>query len=84
MEINYLQIATAIGGLVLANVSVKALRIYPVLKKAFQLVKDKEEAKADGKITVAEKAKLYDDIVALLKEAWSVAVGFLPNKTKIE
>ncbi len=82
MEVDYINIGITLGGLVLANATVKAVRVYPLLKNVFKLIKDREEAKKDGKLTISEKAKLYDDIVSSVKEAWLLLKGLLPNKSK--
>ncbi len=80
----YVQIGLAISSLILANITMKTLRIYPLMKKIYNLIRTKEEAKKDGKLTIKEKALLYDDIVDLTKESWSLLTGLLPNKTKIK
>lgn len=84
MEADYIQIGLAISGLILTNITVKAARIYPLLKKAFELIRNEEEAKKDGKLSPIEKAKLYDNIVALNKEAWALLSGLWPNKSKVK
>lgn len=81
MAIELLNIGITIFGIIIANYGVKFGRALPFISKAYKLIKDAREAKEDGKITQAEKALLYDDIESLLKEAYSIAKGWFPNKS---
>ena len=81
-EVNLINVGLTVVGLVIANYGVKFGRAYPLVKKAFELIKNQEAARKDGKITKDEKIKLYDDIEALIKEAYSIIKGLFPNKSK--
>ena len=78
----YTQIILPLAGVIIANYGLKLGRALPFIKKAYKLIIDKEEAKKDGVLTQKEKALLYDDIESLLKEAYSIIKGWLPNKSK--
>lgn len=82
MEIQYVEVALGLAGLVVANYGVKLGRAYPLLKKAMKFARDQAEAKKDGVLTEKEKSVLYDDIELLVREAYSILKGFFPNKSK--
>jgi hypothetical protein len=76
------QIIVAVAGLVIANFGIKFGRVLPLLRKAFELTKNQLDFRKDKKLTQVEKAKLYDDIEGIVKEAYSILRGLFPNKTK--
>lgn len=76
-----MNIGLTIAGLALANFGLKLGKAYKLLKKAHELVEGQVNARADGKLTVAEKAKLYDHVEGVVLEAYSVLRGLFPNKT---
>lgn len=82
IEINLVNVGLTLAGLVLANFGLKLGKAYKLLKKAHELVENQVNARADGKLTVAEKAKLYDNVEGVLKEAYSVIRGLFPNKSR--
>ncbi len=81
MEMNLMNVGISLAGIVIANYGLKLGRAYPLIKQSFNLVKNQEEARRDGKLTKDEKVKLYDDIETLIKEAYSILKGWLPNKS---
>ena len=83
MDINALNLGITIGGLVLANWGVKLGRALPIVTNAYNLIKNQEEARKDGKLTDKEKSGLYDDIEGLLKEAYSIIKGWTFFKSKV-
>lgn len=83
MEITLVQAGIAIGGIFLADWSIKLGKAYPMVRQAFNLIRNQEEARRDGKLTKDEKVGLYDDIELLIKEAYSIIKGWLPNRSKI-
>ena len=80
MDINIISVSVAVGGFVLANFALKLGKAAPVLKRALSLINTHKEAAKDGKLTVAEKADLYDKIQELLNEAYSIIRGLFPNR----
>ena len=82
MEISLLDIGITLVGLALANWSIKLGRAAPLIKKAYELAKEEVEARKDKELTQKEKAKLYDNIIGLLNEAYSFIKGWFPNKSK--
>jgi len=82
MEMNIVNIGLSLVGLVIANYGAKFVKIAPLMKKAYKLTRDEVEARSDGIITQKEKAVLYDDIEGLVKEAYSIFKGLLPNRSK--
>ena len=78
------QSGMAIAGFILTVGTVKAIRVYPVLKRCYIFLKALEESKKDGKITQQEKIQNWDNLVYTVKESWSLITGFFPNKTKVK
>ncbi len=52
----------------------------PLIKKAYHLIQEQAAARKDGKLTQLEKAKLYDDIEAVILEVNLILSGLLPNR----
>ena len=77
-----LNIGMSIAGLIIVNYGIKFGRALPSIKKAFTLIKNQEEARKNGVLTIKEKVILYDDIEGLIKEIYSIIKGFFPNKSK--
>ena len=70
------------GGLVIATYGLKFGKAYLPIKKTFNLIVARHNAKKDGHLSKEEKAELYDKIEDCVKEAYSVMKGFFPNKSK--
>ncbi len=83
MDINMVNLGLTLGGVVLANWGVKLGRALPLVKKAYNLIKNQEEARRDGKLTKDEKVRLYDDIEGTLKEVYSIVKGWTFFKSKV-
>lgn len=83
MEITLVQAGIVISGAFLTNWGIKLGKAWPLIKGAFNLIKNQEEARRDGKLTKDEKAGLYDDIEVLVKEAYSIIKGWFPNRSLI-
>jgi len=75
-------IGLSIAGIVLANYGIKLGRAYPLIKKAFISAENERKARKDGILTEKEKAGLYDNHTATIKEAWSIIKGLTPFKSK--
>jgi len=76
-----ISIILAAGGLLIANYGTKLGRAYPLFKQVHETIEETVSAKKDGKLTMQEKAKLYDSIVDCYEDAYSIMKGFFPNKT---
>ena len=68
---------------IIVNYGVKFGRALPLLKTAFKLTRNQMEARNDGKLTIQEKAGLYDDIEETISQVYSIIKGWFPNKSKI-
>ena len=69
-------------GLAVTSLSGKFVKIKPLLNDLFSLAEDWREVNKDKKQTVAEKAKLYDDVVKVVKDIQAIFKGLWFNKSK--
>jgi len=82
LDVNLVNVGITVAGLLIANYGIKLGKAYGLVNKAFNLIKNQEEARKDGQVTAKEKVVLYDDIEAVVKEAHSVLKGLFPNRSK--
>ena len=83
MEMNLINAGITVVGVLIANFGIKLGRVYPLVKQVYSTVETYIEAKRDGKLNQSEKAKLFDEISADLKEAWSIIKGLSFFKSKV-
>lgn len=76
------EIVIGAGSLILVSVGTKVFRAKPLLESVIKTVQNQIKARKDGKLTVKEKAKLYDDIESNIIQAHLILKGFFPNKSK--